>query len=151
MKIYSKLLATVAALFLLNTAAVSADDDNESPDVWAIVEEEWSADARNDKKWADRLLVDDFVAWGKDHPAPRDKASTKMWDRFGEKLGEIVAYDLYPLSIVIHGDTAVAHYLYTSAYEDKDGEIEINNGRYTDVFVRTEDGWRYLAWHGGDD
>ena len=23
--------------------------------------------------------------------------------------------------------------------------------RYTDVLVRTEDGWKFLAWHGGDD
>jgi ketosteroid isomerase-like protein len=74
-----------------------------------------------------------------------------MWDRYTDKQGSLEEHELYPLAIVVHGDVAVAHYLYSSAYEDKDGESEINNGRYTDVLVRTEDGWKFLAWHGGDD
>ena len=53
--------------------------------------------------------------------------------------------------MAVHGDVAVAHYLYTSANEDKDGAGETDNGRYTDVLVRGEDGWKFLAWHGGDD
>ena len=48
-------------------------------------------------------------------------------------------------------DVAVAHYLYSSAYKPKSGDIEMNNGRYTDVLVRTEDGLKFIAWHGGDD
>ena len=56
-----------------------------------------------------------------------------------------------PDLIVVNGDIGIAHYLYTSATEDKDGEIETTNGRYTDVLVRTDDGWMFLAWHGGGD
>ena len=74
-----------------------------------------------------------------------------MWDRFSEQLGKMVAHELYPLSIVVHNDVAVAHYLYSSAFKSKDGEIEVSNGRYTDVLVRTDEGWRFLTWHGGDD
>jgi ketosteroid isomerase-like protein len=66
-------------------------------------------------------------------------------------LGALLAHELYLLSIVVHDDVAVAHYLYSSAYKPKNGEIEMNNGRYTDVLVRTEDGWKFIAWHGGDD
>jgi ketosteroid isomerase-like protein len=74
-----------------------------------------------------------------------------MWDRFGDDQGKMVQHELYPLAIVIDGDVAVAHYLYTSAYENKDDEVELNNGRYTDILVRTDDGWKFIAWHGGDD
>lgn len=73
-----------------------------------------------------------------------------MWDRFSEQLGKMVAHELYPLSIVVHDDVAVAQYMYSSAFEDKKGDIERSNGRYTDVLVRTDDGWKFLAWHGGD-
>jgi ketosteroid isomerase-like protein len=66
-------------------------------------------------------------------------------------MGQVVRYELYPLSITVRGDVAVAHYLYSTAYESKDGDIKMSNGRYTDVLVRTEDGWKFLAWHGGDD
>jgi ketosteroid isomerase-like protein len=61
-----------------------------------------------------------------------------------------VAHELYPLAIVVHGDVAVAHYLYTSAFKRRDGDVEVNNGRYSDVLVRTPDGWKFLSWHGGD-
>lgn len=66
-------------------------------------------------------------------------------------MGRVVRYEIYPLSITINGNVAVAHYLYSTAYKPKNGEIEMSNGRYTDVLVRTEDGWKFLAWHGGDD
>ena len=100
---------------------------------------------------ADQASVDDFTGWPKNAPAPRNKASTKMWNRFNESQGKVVAHELYPLAIVIHDNVAVAHYLYTSAYKNKDGDVEMNNGRYSDVLVRTDDGWKFLSWHGGND
>jgi hypothetical protein len=46
---------------------------------------------------------------------------------------------------------AVAHYLYTNAMQNKDGEVALANGRYTDVLVREGDTWKFISWHGGDD
>lgn len=148
-RIYGLLIASV---FLLGTNVTYAQDaTNDSADVWAVVEDVWNAEEKGDKKWLDRRLADDFVGWNNSSPAPRNKLSTKMWDRFGDQLGKMVAHELYPLSIIVHDNVAVAHYLYSSAFQAKDGDIETDNGRYTDVLVRTEDGWRFLAWHGGDD
>lgn len=148
-----KLCKLLVAAFLLTGCgfAFAQDDANDQADVWSVVEEEWNADEKGDKSWPDRLLTDDFSAWGKDSPAPRSKSSTKMWDRFSVEMGKMVAHELYPLSIVVSGDVAVAHYLYSSAYEPKGGDIEMSNGRFTDVLIRTDDGWKFLAWHGGDD
>ncbi len=129
--------------------AQEASDD--SADVWAAVEAVWEAEEKRDKRWVENMLTDDFAGWSKSSPAPRSKESTKMWDRFADQLGKSLAHELYPLSIVVHGDVAIAHYLYTNAYEDKQDGLEMSNGRYTDVMVRTEDGWKFIAWHGGDD
>ena len=145
-----KLVLTSILLFGL-TSAYAEESTDDSANVWSVIEEEWNAVEKGDRKWPDRLLTDDFAAWGKSSPAPRDKASTKMWNRFNEETGKLVAHELYPLAIIVHDDVAVAHYLYSSAYQGKDDDIEMNNGRYTDVLVRTEDGWKFLAWHGGDD
>jgi ketosteroid isomerase-like protein len=60
-------------------------------------------------------------------------------------------HELYPLAIVVHDDVAVAHYLYSSAFEDKEGKIKMNTGRYSDVLVRTDNGWQFISWHGGND
>lgn len=140
-----------ATALLLSGFAAAQDTAGDQASVWSVVEKQWSAVADGDKKWIDELLVDDFSGWPKNSPAPRNRASTKMWSRFSETQGKMVAHELYPLAIVIRGDVAVAHYLYTSAYQGKDDEVEMNNGRYSDVLVRTDSGWKFLTWHGGAD
>ena len=140
-----------ATALLLSGFAAAQDTAGDQASVWSVVEKQWNAVADGDKKWIDELLVDDFSGWPKNSPAPRNRASTKMWSRFSETQGKMVAHELYPLAIVIRGDVAVAHYLYTSAYQGKDDEVEMNNGRYSDVLVRTDSGWKFLTWHGGAD
>ena len=145
-----QLIVTASAL-LWSGGAIAQDELDDATNVWIAVEAQWDAEENGDKKWIDEMLVDSFYGWSKGTPAPRSKSSTKMWDRFNDEQGEMVAHELYPLEIVIEGDTAVAHYLYSSAFESKDGEVETNHGRYTDILVRTADGWRFVAWHGGED
>jgi ketosteroid isomerase-like protein len=136
---------------LAAVAAGAQDAGNEQADVWAVVESQWSADENGDKDWIDDLLADEFAGWPNQAPAPRNRASTKMWDRVMDTAGKMKAHELYPLSIIVRGDVAVAHYLYSTATEDTDGKLKTENGRYTDVLVRTDDGWKFLAWHGGSD
>lgn len=145
-----KLMLT--CFFMLGSSLTFAQDTTQDEDnVWAIVEAVWNADEKGERDWTDRFLVDGFTGWSKSAPVPRDKSSTKMWDRFNEQIGKSVEHELYPYAIVVHGDTAVAHYLYSNAFKNKDGDIELQNGRYTDVLVRTDDGWKLVAWHGGDN
>jgi len=126
-------------------------DQDHDVEVWATIEQQWNAQEDGKNKWVDNLLTDDFSGWEKQSPAPRGKASTKMWNRFSEQISDMVAHELYPVRIVVNGDIAVAHYLYTSAAKNQDGKIETRNGRYTDVLLRTDDGWKFIAWHGGQD
>ncbi|MEM9401632.1 MAG: nuclear transport factor 2 family protein [Pseudomonadota bacterium] len=145
----SSLVVALIALFACLPS--HAQENIDAADVWTAVEAQWNAEESGDRRWADRMLADNFTGWNNTSPAPRSKDSTKMWDRFNKTQGKNVIHELYPLSIVVDGDIAVAHYLYSAAYESKDGEVEINSGRFTDVLVRTEDGWKFIAWHGGDD
>jgi len=159
MTLINKLKLVLLGSFVFVAGAALAQDEAADPvddqaDVWATVERQWNAEEKGDKKWMDRLLHDEFSGWGKSSPAPRGKSSTKMWNRFSEQVRDMVAHELYPLSIVVNGDTAVAHYLYTSATKNKNdgGKIETSNGRYTDILVRSDDGgWMFIAWQGGDD
>lgn len=158
MKIYKVLNLVLTSVFLLAAGNVLAQATpvntiDEQADVWEQIESQWNAVEKGDKKWIDRMLTDDFSGWGKESPAPRGKASTKMWDRFNEQVSQMVAHELYPLSIVVRDDIAIAHYLFTSAKKSKskDGKIETSNGRYTDILVRTDEGWKFIAWSGGSD
>jgi hypothetical protein len=117
--------------------------------VWSIIERAWRAQREGNQRWIEELLSPDFVGWSNDSPAPRDKSSTRLWSAFNTRQSDLLEYELYPLAIQIHGDTAVAHYLYSSAVQEKGRAVETVDGRYTDVLVRTGDGWRFLTWHGG--
>ena len=143
-------LAAFAAL-LLAAATANAQGTPDDVAVWSVIEAQWQADERNDLKWIESLLAEDFVGWSRDSPAPRNKASVRMWQKFESKQWDGMMHELYPLSIVIHGDTAIAHYLYTNAGKNEAGETEVTSGRFTDVLVKVGDQWKFLSWHGGAD
>ncbi len=151
MKVTTRLVLILLGPLLVSATMAQGTTDDEA-DVLLAIEREWDASREGDQKKIDNMLTQDFMGWGKSSPAPRSKSSNSQWRRFNEQMGHVVRYELYPLSITVHGDVAVAHYLYSTAFKNKDdGEIEMSNGRYTDVLVRTEDGWKFVAWHGGDD
>jgi ketosteroid isomerase-like protein len=149
MKIKFALLA--CALFLVIPGDHLVAQESDEAAVWSVVEGQWEAQQRGDQKWIQELLAADFVGWPNDSPAPRDKGSTRMWSNFQSKNWEGRAHELYPLAIVVHGDMAIAHYHYTNAGEDSEGDLQVSNGRYTDVLVRVEGEWKFISWHGGDD
>ena len=146
-------LRSVAALVLVGmiTPGIASAQDADDAAVWSVIEQQWEAAQRGDEKWIERLLAPDFVGWPYASPAPRDKGSTRMWTEFQNRNWDGKAHELYPLSIVVHGDMAVAHYLYTNAGEDSEGVLRTTNGRYTDVLVRIDGEWKFISWHGGDN
>ena len=138
MNITTKLVLILVGSTLLSAASAQDATDDED-DVLLTIEREWEASRKGDQDKIDDMLTEDFMGWGKTSPAPRSKTSTSNWSRFSTEMGRIVRYEIYPLSVTVRGDVAVAHYLYSTAFKDKKGEIEISNGRYTDVLVRTEE------------
>ena len=144
-------LISVGVCLMFSGLTVAQESADDQADVWSVVEQQWDAVEKGDKKWTERFLTENFSGWQNSSPAPRSKSSTQMWERFNDTQGDVIAHELYPLAIVVHENVAVAHYLYTSAYRDKEGDVEVSNGRFSDILVRTEGGWKFLSWHGGDD
>lgn len=139
----------ISALFLaFGTANAQTSDDSA---VWSVIERVWNAEQRGDTEWVDEALAPDFVGWSNNSPAPRDKGSTRLWNNFSTKQIDMIEHELYPLSIIVHGDMAVAHYLYSSASKTKGENVKTTHGRYTDVLVRIDGAWKFISWHGGDD
>ncbi len=127
------------------------DEADDHAAVWAAVERIWAAAERGDDDWVDTMLSADFVGWPNNSPAPRSRGSVRMWNSFDQEQSDAVRHELYPLSIVVHGDMAVVHYLYTNAVQTRNKKINVTNGRYTDVLVRDDGAWKFISWHGGDD
>lgn len=146
-----KRIAVILFLLLPATQVLAQGSADDQATVWATVEHAWVAEERGGDDWVDEMLLGDFVGWPNESPAPRTRASTRMWARFDAGQRKGLSHELYPLSIVVHGDTAVVHYLYTVAVQTKDRKTEVSNGRYTDILVRDGANWKFLSWHGGDD
>ena len=133
------------------TPALAQTWSNNQLEVWAVVQSQWEASMQKDATWPDRFLHESFVGWDNENPAPRDKASSDRWSRYGMENSTTLMQELYPIGIVVVENTAVAHYFYSTAAENREDERETTHGRFTDVLVRDGGTWRFLAWHGGDD
>ena len=149
-----RILAGFILLASGNAVAQGVADDQAVDDqagVWSAVEAIWSAEESGDDDWVEEMLSADFVGWPNNSPAPRSKSSVRMWNRLDQEQTSGITHELYPLSIVVHGDMAIVHYLYTNAVQTKDKKIDISSGRYTDVLVRDDGAWKFISWHGGSD
>lgn len=150
MNVSIRLAIALAGLAVFGTAFAQESRDDEA-DVLLTIERAWEANREGDHDDFDDMLLDKFMGWSKASPAPRSKTSTSRWHRLNDEVGRVQRYELYPLWVTVQDDVAIAHYLYSVAVKKKDGEIEMSNGRYSDVLVRTDDGWKFIAWHGGRD
>ncbi len=140
----------LASGYVVAQEALPEEADDQAA-VWAAVEAIWAAEEAGDDDWVDTMLSADFVGWPNDSPAPRSRGSVRMWNSFNQDQASGITHELYPLSIVVHGDMAVVHYLYTSAVQTKDKKTDVSSGRYTDVLVRDDRAWKFISWHGGDN
>jgi len=144
--------AILAGVMLLSSAnAVAQGPADDQAAVWATVEAIWAAEENGDDDWIEKMLSADFMGWPNNSPAPRSKSSTRLWNRYDQDQTSGITHELYPLSIVVHGDMAIVHYLYTNAVRMRDKKTSVANGRYTDVLVRDDGAWKFISWHGGDD
>jgi len=145
------ILSVGAALTMGTVSAHAQSWAKEQLEVWSVVQAQWEATKAKDSEWTERFLHDDFVGWANDIPAPRTRSSVANWDRLDMEDSTTLLQELTPLAIVIHGNTAVAHYVYSQTTEDNDGKRKTAHGRYTDTLVKDGENWFFLAWHGGDD
>lgn len=147
---HAAVAALLAAVALTSASQARAQEWSEAQlEVWDAIHAEWAAAMEKDRARFGTMFHESFEGWSAENPAPRDLEATAKWSRLEETT--TLAYELHPLAIVVAGETAVAHYLWSDLSEDAGGERETTHGRYTDVLVRDGDRWKFLAWQGGAD
>jgi ketosteroid isomerase-like protein len=63
----------------------------------------------------------------------------------------VLEQEIFPISATITGNVAVMQYHYIIASENHKKERKTVTGRYTDVLVKENGRWLFVAWAGGDD
>jgi ketosteroid isomerase-like protein len=63
----------------------------------------------------------------------------------------VLEQEIFPISVTITGNVAVVQYHYMIAREDHKNDRSTVTGHYTDVLVKENGRWLFIAWAGGDD
>jgi hypothetical protein len=145
------LVPLVLVLSLYGTSAIAQVWDAGQQEIWRLEEEQWRMAAAKDLSWVETMVHPNASVWGNIWPGPQNKKSISRWAKYEAEDATVLEQELFPISLTITGDIAVAHYRYRVAREDTKKEREVMTGRYTDVFVKEGGRWLFITWAGGDD
>lgn len=149
-----RLACAVLALFALLAVAGPASAQTWSPEqqeIWKFEQQQWQMSKDNDSSWIEKMVHPNVRYWEIGQPMPQDKASLTRWNRYTSASSSVLEHELFPIAATITGDVAVVQYHYQIARENYKKERETVTGHYTDVLLKENGQWRFLAWEGGDD
>jgi hypothetical protein len=149
-----RILAVAAVSIALGGFAGTAGAQTWSPEqkeLWQLEEQQWKMSAAKDLSWIDSMVHPNLRYWGTNSPMPRDKASLKHWSRFDSENATVLQQEIFPISATITGNIAVVQYHYRVASENYKKERQTETGHYTDVLVKENGRWMFIAWAGGAD
>jgi hypothetical protein len=131
--------------------AVAQTWSPEQQEIWRLEEQQWKMSAAKDLTWIETMVHPNISFWDVQFPAPQNKASLSRRARYSSTAITVLEQELFPISVTITGNVAVAQYRYRVVSEDYKKEREIATGRYTDVLIREGNRWLFITWAGGDD
>jgi len=141
------LMILVLSAVLVVPAATGQEWSAEQQEVWKTVKWTWDVD---EEDWCAKVCHPSVLAWGNDTPAPRNREQISTWWKLSRETSTTLEAEVTPVGIVVQGDTAVAHYYYSTLSENKDGKRTTEHGRYTDVLIKEDGKWVYFTWSGGE-
>jgi hypothetical protein len=145
-------LAFGSILFLAVAGAASAQTwSPEQKELWAYEEQQWQMSKDKDSSWIEKMVHPNMRYWETGQPMPQDKASLTRWNRYTSSSSGVLEQEIFPISATITGNVAVVQYRYQIARENYKKERETVTGHYTDVLLKENGKWWFIAWSGGDD
>ena len=142
------LLTALVLVVVLSVSPVAGQEwSSDQQEVWKAVMSTWDVE---NVDWCAAACHPNVLAWGEDYPAPRNKDQVSAWLKRDRETSTTLEAQVTPFGIVVQGDTAVAHYYYTTLSENKEGKRKTEHGRYTDVLLKEDGQWLYIAWSGGE-
>jgi ketosteroid isomerase-like protein len=144
-------LFAVIILIAFNAAPLVAQEwSPEQQEVWTFVKDFWQKFADKDFEGWIADFADDYRGWNVGNLAPHTKKERlPWWRRFIEKE-TVVALQLFPLAIDMHGDIAIVFYTYEQVLEKKDGTELNEKGKWMDVYRKRQGRWQLIADSGGN-
>ena len=143
-------LVTFVALCAVSSAQQGDSWNEEQTEVWNIVSQSWEDDVARNGEWPAAYIHEDVVAWDADWPLPRKGDSVARWARFSDQSNTTLMYELFPVAIVVVGDTAVVLYSVVQVSENYEKKRERSSDGLVETLVRDGDTWKFLSLTGFD-
>jgi ketosteroid isomerase-like protein len=121
----------------------------EQKEVWGAIENVWEAFAQNDLQKVLTFFHPDYVGWHYGAQFPSNLETGKKWMEHFLPKREMILYDLKPMVINVHGNTAVVYYLYTEVSKTEKGDEKVSSGRWVETWVKEGNKWQVIGDHGG--
>jgi hypothetical protein len=147
---------TKAAILIVTVAAFAGTASAqmwsaEQQEIWRVEEQQWKMAKDKDLSWIDTMVHPNVSSWDSNQPGPQNKASLTRWSRLENASSTVLEEELFPITVTVTGNVAVAQYRYSMVRENYKKDRESVTGRYTDILVKENGRWLFLAWAGGDD
>ncbi len=138
--------ACLCATSFFVTNASAQDWSPQQKEVWSRVQQCLDFFVAKNFDSMGGCVHDRFSGWLYGEPVPRGKAYFNTVTRHIMESVSVATYDLRPVSIVVIDDVAVVHYYSFMVFE---GSLNVTQDKWTDVLVKENGVWRWIADHGG--
>ena len=109
----------------------------------------WKAYSDRDQAGILALIHDDYKGWSYGSSLPAGKASTKTAFAHSFPINKVFIHEVTPIAIVVRGNLAVVHYVFSEHGTNEKGEHETTEARWTDTLIKEGGKWLLLGDHGG--
>ncbi len=138
-------LTSMLALLSLTTFVMADDWSKEQTAAWSVVTQYWEDELAVNGKWPAKYIHEDLVAWGASWPQPRDSSSVTKWSRFDQEAGKTLIYELFPVAVVVVGDTAVVNYNSVTVAENYEMKRKRSTTGLIETLVKEGETWKFLS------
>ena len=136
---------SILALLSFTTFVMADDWSEDQTAVWSVVTQSWQDEVAGNGKWPTHYTHEELVSWGATWPQPRDSASVTKWSRFDQLAGKTLIYELFPVAVVIVGDTAVVNYNSVTVAENYEMKRKRSTTGLIETLVKDGKTWKFLS------
>src|SRR5512139_2665099 len=90
----------------------------EQQEIWKFEELQWQMARDKDLSWVDKMVHSNLSYWETGEAMPQNKASLARWNKYNSASATVLEQELFPISITITGNVAVAQYGYRIVREN---------------------------------
>jgi len=143
-------MAVLGFIALGSTPLFAQEWSEAQKEVWDTIKKAWELSAQRDLDGFLSMLHDDYSGWYYESAMPGSKESARKWGSYYYKKTKVLVWDIKPVAVKVHGNFAFVHYYYSLLHEEKKGEEEFSQGRWTDILKKEGDKWLLIGDHGGE-